>query len=101
MAFVKVVGGSEIYNFRIQCFVHFSTKVWRNFRSKSPSLKHSRPGRRRAATLHAGGLGVCTRAPPEAAPFLGVRAPNAPRFLSHARVALTVTPSHARYTRAD
>jgi hypothetical protein len=28
MAFVKVVGGNEIYNFRIQSFVHFSTNFW-------------------------------------------------------------------------
>jgi hypothetical protein len=28
MAFVKVVGGTEIYNFRIQGFVHFSTNFW-------------------------------------------------------------------------
>jgi hypothetical protein len=27
--FVKVVGGIEIYNFRIQGFVHFYTNFWR------------------------------------------------------------------------
>jgi hypothetical protein len=37
MAFVKVVGGTEIYNFGIQSFVYFSTKLW----SKSISKKHS------------------------------------------------------------
>jgi hypothetical protein len=98
MAFVKVVGGSEIYNFRIQCFVHFSTKVWRNFRSKSSSLKHSRPGRRRAATSRS----PCavparrTKPPPtEAAPSLGVRAPNAPHFYP-----VHVSPSPSCRTRA-
>jgi hypothetical protein len=29
MTFVKVVGGIEIYNFRIQGFVHFYTNFWR------------------------------------------------------------------------
>jgi hypothetical protein len=28
MAFEKVVGGTEIYNFRIQSFMHFYTKFW-------------------------------------------------------------------------
>jgi hypothetical protein len=28
MTFVKVVGGTEIYNFRIQSFMHFYTKFW-------------------------------------------------------------------------
>jgi hypothetical protein len=37
MAFVKVVGGTEIYNFSIQSFVHFSTKFW----SKSISNRSS------------------------------------------------------------
>jgi hypothetical protein len=28
MAFVKIVDGSEIYNFRIQSFVHLYSKKW-------------------------------------------------------------------------
>jgi hypothetical protein len=38
MAFVKVVGGTEIYNFCIQSFEHFSTQFW----SKSISSRRSK-----------------------------------------------------------
>jgi hypothetical protein len=64
MTFVKVVGGSEIYNYRIQSLVHFYSKFWSYSCSNSGSAKHlEQPCPR-------------VRAP---AP-LGVRAPNAPQF---------------------
>jgi hypothetical protein len=49
-AFVKVVDGSEIYNFGIHCSEHFSSSFGRKTRSKSPKSAHSRCTRRRAAT---------------------------------------------------
>jgi hypothetical protein len=47
MAFVKVVEGSEIYNFPIHHFVHFYSKFLRKTCSKRGTSTRSRAGRRR------------------------------------------------------
>jgi hypothetical protein len=39
MTFVKVVGGIEVYNFRIQSLVHFYTNFW------SYSISNSGPAK--------------------------------------------------------
>jgi hypothetical protein len=39
MAFVKVIGGIEIYNFHIQSFVHFYTNFWSYLISNSGPTK--------------------------------------------------------------
>jgi hypothetical protein len=48
MVFVKVVGGSEIYNFRIQSFVHLYSKNWSFSISNAGTLSRCRLERRRA-----------------------------------------------------
>jgi hypothetical protein len=48
-AFVKVVEGSEIYNFPIHHFVHFYSKFLRNTHSKRGTSTRSRAGRAAAA----------------------------------------------------
>jgi hypothetical protein len=57
MAFVKVVEGSEIYNFPIHHLVHFDSKFWTFTCSNSGTVKRIRASRRRAAlraaTFHA------------------------------------------------
>jgi hypothetical protein len=45
MAFVKVVGGTEIYNFCIQSFVHFSKKFWSKSISNRRSTNYKWAGR--------------------------------------------------------
>jgi hypothetical protein len=86
-AFVEVVEGSEIYNFAIYSFMHFSSSFGRKARSKSPKSKHSRWARRRAATSrqperrarrarHASGLPPPRRLGPTDAPSRGTRAPS-------------------------
>jgi hypothetical protein len=45
---VKVIGGFEIYNFRIQHLVHFCTRFWRDLISNRGPAKRFGPGRRRA-----------------------------------------------------
>jgi hypothetical protein len=106
MDFVKVVGGTEIYNFGIQSFVHFSTKFW----SKSISNKRSANYRwvgalctaRRASRLSAGRLGVLARTPPRPHAFPRTTpCPEVPRFYpapyAHApRTGQTADPFHAR-----
>jgi hypothetical protein len=52
--FVKVVEGSEIYNFPIHHFVHFYSNFLRKTHSKRGTSTRSRAGRRRAATPRAG-----------------------------------------------
>jgi hypothetical protein len=47
---VKVIGGFEIYNFRIQRLVHFYTRFWRYLISNRGPAKRFGPGHRRAAT---------------------------------------------------
>jgi hypothetical protein len=70
MAFVKVVGGSKIYNFRIQSFVHFYSKLWSFSGSSTSTSTRCRPERR---------LGVrASAAPPEATRRLRSRLPQAP-----------------------
>jgi hypothetical protein len=58
MAFVKVVEGSEIYNFPIHHLVHFYSKFWIFSRSNKGSVKRCRASP---------ALGVRATAPPEAA----------------------------------
>jgi hypothetical protein len=53
MAFVKVVGGSEIYNFRIQSFVHLYSKNWSFSISNTCTLSRCRPERSRAPSAFA------------------------------------------------
>jgi hypothetical protein len=69
MAFVKVVGGSEIYNFRIQSFVHFYSNFWSYSCSNGGSAKQT--GRPRSVLrrrdVAPAPLGVRACAPPEAA----------------------------------
>jgi hypothetical protein len=48
MAFVKVVGGSEIYNFRIQGFAHFYSKNWSFSSSNTGTSTRCRPESRHA-----------------------------------------------------
>jgi hypothetical protein len=54
-AFLKVVEGSEIYNFPIHHFVHFYSIFWRSSRSNRGIVKHFRADRapRRARHSHA------------------------------------------------
>jgi hypothetical protein len=49
MAFVKVVEGSEIYNFPIHTLVHFYFKIGRKSRSKKGTVKQFAAGTRRRA----------------------------------------------------
>jgi hypothetical protein len=70
MVFVKVVGGNEIYNFRIQNFVNFYTNFWSYSISKQCSAKQFVPGTLCAATSRrdAAPAPRCPcRVPPEAA----------------------------------
>jgi hypothetical protein len=89
MTFVKVVGGIEIYNFRIQCFVHFYTKFWSFSILNSGSAKclgpnaavprcHARPRAARRACAMAG-LGVHATHRPRPHAGRGVPLPHAPR----------------------
>jgi hypothetical protein len=81
MAFVKVVGGSEIYNFRIQSLVHLFSKFWSYSCLNRDSAKQlEQPHfalQRRAAMLRP--LVVHTHAPPEATANRGCRSPRRPR----------------------
>jgi hypothetical protein len=49
MAFLNVVGGNEIYNFRIQIFEHFYSKFWSKLRSNRGSAKPDWPAVPRTA----------------------------------------------------
>jgi hypothetical protein len=51
---VKVVGGSEIYNFLIHTFVHFYFKIGRKTRSNRGTVKQIAAGTRRRASRCAG-----------------------------------------------
>jgi hypothetical protein len=56
MTFVKVVGGIEIYNFRIQSFVHYYTNFWSYLISNmgpAKRLGQGATGPRRRALLRA------------------------------------------------
>jgi hypothetical protein len=66
-AFVKVVEGSEIYNFPIHHFVHFYSKFLRKTQSNRGTP--SRLARARATAL------VPARAPPEDAPSQAAPSP--------------------------
>jgi hypothetical protein len=69
-AFVKVVGGNEIYNFCIHCSVHFSSNFWRKTRSNRRWLANWWSGRCPGALEHRrpdtwpASLGVWTRVVP-------------------------------------
>jgi hypothetical protein len=91
--------------------MHFSTNFWRKSCSNRGSATRTRA---RRALRHAAMLARRPRPPPtEAAPSLGVCAPDAPRFYpAHVsplpsrrtcvpRTGRTAGPSHARRTRAD
>jgi hypothetical protein len=89
--FVKVVEGSEIYNFPIQHFGHFYSNFWSFKRSNRGTMTQFWASRRRAAT---------SRAAPQ---HLGVRAPLAPSrgtasSLGHA---LTEAARSPRFPLAD
>jgi hypothetical protein len=104
MTFVKVVGGIEIYNFRIQSFMHFYTKFWSFsilINGLATRLGPNAASRARAPAY----LGVratrCSR--PHAG--RGVPLPHAPRpeaigVLSAARTPQTAGPSAAPAVRA-
>jgi hypothetical protein len=70
-AFIKVVEGSEIYNFYYYHLVHFYCKIWRKQQSNSATLICFAPGRTRTprardvALGHVGSTAVhrCTRTP--------------------------------------
>jgi hypothetical protein len=74
-SFVKVVEGSEIYNFSIHHFVHFYSNFWRN----SPSNRASQNGLASRRDVAPGGTpGAPARAPCLVAPTtLGFRATRA------------------------
>jgi hypothetical protein len=57
MAFVKVVEGSEIYNFPIHHLVHFYSKFWSFERSNRTTVARIQAGQRRA-TPHRACLAV-------------------------------------------
>jgi hypothetical protein len=86
MAFVKVVEGSDIYNFPIHHFLHFYSKFWSFTCSNSGTAKRNRVSRCRAGLCAATSrrLGVCaSAAPPEAtrhpSPCTFPRSTRAPR----------------------
>jgi hypothetical protein len=91
MAFVKIVDGSEIYNFRIQSFVHLYSKKMELVTFK---LEMSQ------AAPHTGRLGVSTRATPEVSrrpsrTFPGRMHPEASLFLPMPHVACRPRRAHA------
>jgi hypothetical protein len=107
MAFVKVVGGTEIYNFCIQSFVHFSTKFWSKSISNRRSTNYKWVGHtlrrdvaratRRASRPCADRLGIRARTPPKPRAFPRLTPlPEVPRFYPAPRVA----PRRLRRTRA-
>jgi hypothetical protein len=76
-AFVKVVEGSEIYNFPIHHFVHFYSTFWSYTCSNGGTGKHSAS---RAATSHAAHLRRAVPRPaPPGAPYRGAHRPEASR----------------------
>jgi hypothetical protein len=97
MAFGKVVGSTKIYNFGIQSFEHFSTKLWSktisnrcsaNYRGARGALRRDVvPAARRARAP------VASVSEPHAFPRLTLR-PEVPRFYPAPRVA----PRHPRRT---
>jgi hypothetical protein len=89
MAFVKVVGGSEIYNFRIQRFVYFYSKFWSFSGLNTGTSTRCRPVHRRAATScaprpSAGCLDVRAHTPTKPRAFPMCPRPEAPRSLPRA-----------------
>jgi hypothetical protein len=84
MAFVKVVGGIEIYNFCIQSFVHFYTNFWSYLISNSGPAKrlgHGAAAPRRHARPRAGRPFCPHHAQPEATrPYAS--APRCASFLA-------------------
>jgi hypothetical protein len=80
MAFVKVVGGSEIYNFCIQSFVHLYSKNWSFSISNTGTLSRCRPERRRTATSRAPACRVPQRPRPRSPPAEAARRPRPRTF---------------------
>jgi hypothetical protein len=77
MAFVKIVEGSEIYNFPIHYFVHFYSKFWSFACSNGDSAKRVRASWRRAA--------LCAATSP--APVCVFRRRHPPRRLDYSPAA--------------
>jgi hypothetical protein len=101
---VKVVGDSEIYNFPIHHFVHFSSTFERKMCPKSPRLKQVRASRTAPARRPPRHLRHCAsrglRATRGRAPSPGCPAPrdaseSSPR---HASAAIRAVPPGARRT---
>jgi hypothetical protein len=93
MAFVKVVGGTEIYNFRIQSFMHFYTKFWsfsilnqgsatRLGPNAAAPRRHAHPRAARPACVSAG-LNVRATRRPRPHAGRGVPLPYALRLEAH------------------
>jgi hypothetical protein len=88
MTFVKVVGGTEIYNFCIQSFMHFYTKIWSFSMLNKGSTTRLGPEHRCATTSRAAACYVsCPRA-------------GRPRRPSHAPPKATRRPRRAPSPRA-
>jgi hypothetical protein len=83
MAFVKVVGGIEIYNFCIQSFVHFYTNFWSFSISKSGLAKCSGQGAAAPRPRAPAGLDVSATRRPRPHAGRGVPLPHAPRLEAH------------------
>jgi hypothetical protein len=79
-AFVKVVEGSEVYNFAIHHLVHFSSKIGRKSWSKWPKMKRLRRNRACATTSPAPACAAPTprrpRRPGPPAPSQGRASPR-------------------------
>jgi hypothetical protein len=73
---VKVVGGCEISNFRIQSLVLFYSKIWSYSCSNRCSAKQSRPEHRRTATSRTPRAPPSSASAPEAAPPEAARRPR-------------------------
>jgi hypothetical protein len=100
MAFVKVVGGFEIYNFRIQHLVHFYTRFW-SFsifnRVPAARLGSNAVAPRRRARPRAGRPRRLCHAPPDAPPPEVARHPRPTRLPQAGAVPrdVSVCPCHA------
>jgi hypothetical protein len=118
MAFVKVVEGSEIYNFPIHHFVHFCSKFWRYSCSNRGTVKQNQVCRCHTAMSHARARRSASASapapPPEAAPSSRARAPRHLEVLlgraslpsmpyqpgaRHGPPAVRGTPSYVRWLR--
>jgi hypothetical protein len=89
MAFVKVVGGTEIYNFCVQSLMHFYTKFWSfsilNHRSATLLSRTPPVPVRHASCPQAAGRGVHLPQAPHPENPRSPRGPRAPRRAVPAR----------------